>query len=318
MIGYIYYITNIANNKKYIGKTIDIDRRITRHLSDLRANRHHSIKLQRAFNKYGEAAFKIDVQEYPNITEEDLNLLEIQEIEKYNTYYDGYNETLGGEGHSTLFDFNTTVLIYQIGQRYDGIISKLARYYNCDGTTIKAIFQRSILNKIAYDEKQLENLINQIGLTEDNLKENYINNYSRQLSTSDVFKILSALKYSNISQADCAKIYNVSKDVINKMMSGKTYKKDVEEFNTLNDDQIYNIFIDFCKEHKMEHLMKDEKKKKIIITQEIVDFILDNKDKMTQKALGEKVGLERKRVARIIHKETYKDLVENWEKRHSS
>jgi group I intron endonuclease len=317
MIGYIYYITNTKNGKKYIGKTVDINRRISRHFADLRANRHHSIKLQRAFNKYGDSAFIVKVQEYQDVTEEDLSLLEMQEIKKYDSYYNGYNETLGGEGHSTLFDFNTTVLLYQIGQRYDGVIHKIAKHYNCDRTTIKAIFQRTSLDKVEYDKTQLENLIKQFGITDDYLKENYVNNYSRQLSSSDIFKILSALKYSNISQSECAKLYNVSKDVVNKMIVGKTYKEDVEQFNVFNDEQTYKLFVDFCNEHKREDLMGNKKKEKVVITQEIVDFILDNKDAMTQKALGEQMGLDRKRVARIIHKQTYKNLVEDWEKRHS-
>ena len=318
MIGYIYYIINTINKKRYIGKTIDINRRINRHFSDLRANKHHSKELQRAFNKYGEDAFTVKVQEYQNITEKELNILEIQKIKEYNSYYNGYNETLGGEGHLILFDFNTTVLLYQIGQRYDGVIHKLARYYNCDRTTIKAIFQRSILNKVEYDEIQLQDLIKRIGITDDNLKENYINNYSRKLTTLDVFKILSALKYSNISQAECARLYRINKDIINKMVVGKTYKSDIKAFNTLDEDQSYKLFIDFCNEHNRKDLINGTKKKQIIITQEIVDFILDNQDIMTQKALGDEIGIDRKRVARIIHKETYKDLIADWEKRHSS
>ena len=38
----------------YIGSSIDIGRRWNHHLVDLRRNKHHAVKLQRHFNKYGE------------------------------------------------------------------------------------------------------------------------------------------------------------------------------------------------------------------------------------------------------------------------
>lgn len=54
----IYEIVNTANGKRYIGSAISFKDRWKRHRSRLRAGDHHSIKLQRAWNKYGEASFK--------------------------------------------------------------------------------------------------------------------------------------------------------------------------------------------------------------------------------------------------------------------
>jgi group I intron endonuclease len=54
----IYTITNLVNNKQYVGSTVDFNRRKRQHLSKLRNNKHHSIKLQRAWNKYGEDKFE--------------------------------------------------------------------------------------------------------------------------------------------------------------------------------------------------------------------------------------------------------------------
>lgn len=47
----------------YVGSAIDIDARWRRHKNDLRKDVHHSIILQRAWNKYGENNFKIIVIE---------------------------------------------------------------------------------------------------------------------------------------------------------------------------------------------------------------------------------------------------------------
>jgi len=52
----IYKIVSKMNPERvYIGSSINIYFRWKKHLSDLRKNKHGSIKLQRHFNKYGEA-----------------------------------------------------------------------------------------------------------------------------------------------------------------------------------------------------------------------------------------------------------------------
>lgn len=51
----IYYIQSKEHpERKYIGSAANFNWRKSKHLSDLRKNKHHSIKLQRHFNKYGE------------------------------------------------------------------------------------------------------------------------------------------------------------------------------------------------------------------------------------------------------------------------
>jgi group I intron endonuclease len=54
----IYYIKNLITNKYYIGSSVDIEQRWASHKSDLKLNKHHSKYLQRAYNKYGRAAFE--------------------------------------------------------------------------------------------------------------------------------------------------------------------------------------------------------------------------------------------------------------------
>ena len=58
MIGYIYIITNIINDKKYIGSSVNYLKRKNSHICYLRSNKHHSQHLQNAYNKYGEENFK--------------------------------------------------------------------------------------------------------------------------------------------------------------------------------------------------------------------------------------------------------------------
>lgn len=59
----IYCIENIVNNKKYIGSSIDIRSRWKHHINALNRNTHHSILLNRAWNKYKEDSFKFYILE---------------------------------------------------------------------------------------------------------------------------------------------------------------------------------------------------------------------------------------------------------------
>ena len=56
--GYVYAIENTQNGGMYIGSTVDYKGRWHTHRSTLRNKRHHSFVLQRAWDKYGEAAFR--------------------------------------------------------------------------------------------------------------------------------------------------------------------------------------------------------------------------------------------------------------------
>jgi group I intron endonuclease len=49
----IYQITNIVNNKFYIGSAVSVKNRWQRHIKALRNNEHYNSRLQNAWNKYG-------------------------------------------------------------------------------------------------------------------------------------------------------------------------------------------------------------------------------------------------------------------------
>lgn len=53
----IYCIINTHNNKKYIGSSKNIRKRLWEHRSKLRHNKHDNVYLQKSWNKYGEDKF---------------------------------------------------------------------------------------------------------------------------------------------------------------------------------------------------------------------------------------------------------------------
>jgi group I intron endonuclease len=53
----IYRIRNLVNGKVYVGSAVNFRKRWNNHLVALRLDRHHSRKLQAAWNKYGEHSF---------------------------------------------------------------------------------------------------------------------------------------------------------------------------------------------------------------------------------------------------------------------
>lgn len=131
MKGKIYKIYNDVNDKLYIGKTLDtIENRLKEHKKDSKRVRKEKRPLYNAMNKYGTEHFYIEL-----IEEVDLELLSQREcywIEFYNTYYNGYNATKGGDGRQ-LYDYDLIVEIYLQGLTMKEISNQLG----CDVKVIR-------------------------------------------------------------------------------------------------------------------------------------------------------------------------------------
>ena len=105
-MAYIYSITNLQNNKFYVGKTTQPNPydRWKQHLQLARSkdnltenNSAHSMPIVRAISKYGADNFKFRIIEECN--DNNVNERETFWIEKLDAYgKNGYNITLGGEG----------------------------------------------------------------------------------------------------------------------------------------------------------------------------------------------------------------------------
>ena len=147
MVGYIYEIRNLVNNKVYIGSTINFKTRKNTHLYELKSNKHESRHLQSAYNKYGAENFKISIIKQFEIDN-------ISELYKYENDYCvrwktfdiefGYNLVVPSVNGGTEEPLNS-IPIYQINNNGE-IVGEFKSIEDCYRNT--GISQNAISNLI--------------------------------------------------------------------------------------------------------------------------------------------------------------------------
>ena len=134
-MGYIYCITNLVNQKKYVGKTTNsITERFKEHCSDSKRERCEKRPLYDAMNKYGVENFiveELEVVEDENLLSE-REIFWIKELQTYGSK--GYNATKGGDG-SILFDYDKIIETYALG----GTMTECAAKIHCSVDTVKKV-----------------------------------------------------------------------------------------------------------------------------------------------------------------------------------
>lgn len=156
--GYIYIITNKSNDKVYIGQTIssDLDQRFHEHIKSSKRFPHR--KLYKAFSDIGTALFSISLVETVPI--DLLNEREQYWISHYDSFQNGYNETIGGISR-TQYTYEAIVNDFLDGLTYQQISEK----YGCKTyEPIKAAlsqadisyrhYSKNSYKYVAYKEKQ--------------------------------------------------------------------------------------------------------------------------------------------------------------------
>lgn len=85
----IYKILNLINSKVYVGSSVNIEDRWSRHRGDLIKGKSCSPKLQNSYNKHGVENFEFIILEECDIDK----LIEREQyyIDLYNSYNEGYN-----------------------------------------------------------------------------------------------------------------------------------------------------------------------------------------------------------------------------------
>ena len=148
MNGYIYKIVNDINDKVYIGKTLaSIEKRFYEHCKDSKDLHKENRPLYKAMNKYGIEHFSI--QEIEQVSINDLSQREQYWINQYDSYHNGYNATLGGEGKQ-VYDYEVIIQSFLSGK----IVKELAQEFECDQGTIGKVIALAGLDSRSNEHKR--------------------------------------------------------------------------------------------------------------------------------------------------------------------
>jgi group I intron endonuclease len=143
----IYKITNLINNKCYIGKSSNIEERFKYHKQRYAEAKEWNKLLYKAIRKYKIENFSFEIIEIiEDYTEQKGNEREKYWIAYYNSYCknEGYNETLGGDGGITVKDPRATY-----GKiTNDEVIYLRKRYLECKYPS-SLIYEKEFKNKIS-------------------------------------------------------------------------------------------------------------------------------------------------------------------------
>ena len=319
MIGYIYIIENLTTNKKYVGLTTNIKKREHDHFSYLRRNAHVNQKLQNAFNKYGEKDFTFFYKEFEIKDFEQLKELEIEYIEKYNSYYEGYNLTLGGDGqmpNKQKFTFEEYCMIRMGCSTYKGLTNIVANYYNCANSLICTIkngehyhdcdTRFKELNEIEKREylKDFEELFS--------INKNNLPSKVKRIATTpqERVQILCFCEiYPYGSSGLVQKFFEIEKSAFCKMKKGNTFKEE------------YKIYKDLSYQEKLE--LSEKLKKRIGVyfnvdnLVSLSDYFLMYKAYENGKSLADisrHLNINVATVRHAVKQEHHKDLYEKYNK----
>lgn len=145
-MNFIYKITNITNNKVYIGQTA---RTVKERWHEHQKNAYQ-LELKRplyhAMRKYGIENFTIEIIEEV-ADEQTLNERETYWIEYYDSYGRGYNATKGGDG-SYRIDYEQVIQLYEKLQN----AAEVARQMNICVDSVRDTLHRSGISMLSAGE----------------------------------------------------------------------------------------------------------------------------------------------------------------------
>lgn len=151
--------------------------------------------MYRALNKYGLDNFKIEEIEQCSALE--INEREIYWINYYNTYKEGYNATLGGEGRP-LADYDLIVKLWNEGNN-----------------------RAKIITITGYDTGTITRALRGAGISEEELKQRQLHACDKPVARLDKDTLEVLQVYPSISAAEQAFNVTKGKSHISKVCNGK-------------------------------------------------------------------------------------------------
>lgn len=229
----IYLITNIINNKQYVGQSVDYLYRFRKHKEASKRPYSYQSALYNAMNKYGVENFVVSLLESQV---ENYNEREQYWINKLETLRPkGYNITSGGAWYPNLSGIQHHSATISSQEDLDFIYDMLL---NSNET------ETEIAKKIGTSQANISNI---------NLGKCYVQPgfdfplRSFHLEKGKLDRLTYDLKYSNYSYSELSKIYNLSIPQIKAICYGKSWFRDYlkyplrQENNHLKQNEITMI-----------------------------------------------------------------------------
>jgi len=280
VINGVYKISNMINNKVYIGESFNIKRRWKEHIQELINNSHYSLELQKDYNTYGKDNFKFEVLEeveykYKQVIRKCLLIiLEDKYIRQYNSIKEGYNNEntleLILKGEKALFNNKS------IDGREILIIKKIIKNIENNGVYIpsKNAIKKETESKI---KKELKPKIKKVTVPKD----------GRSIITKENVEIVADNCKNYIFENNFMKLNTVLKDIGFSVSKIYQILRDINILNNENiwlidDDSMFKMELKLHYENKYYVAYLSRKGFKFILTK-VLKYILDNKIEITFK-----------------------------------
>lgn len=207
----VYQFENIITNQRYIGQSAEIEDRYKKHIRLLELGIHHSIKLQKAWDKYGRENFIHSI-----LTECPPDELLEQEgyyVTKYNSHIDGYNMKMGGVGKGG--HYKTYYRIIRKGtdngkKRYALITPERKDIFNSIYKDILDYYCE-LLNSQETEEEEAINMITK--LSEKRKKESLKSSNYDLISNLGINYLINQAK-NGLTQKDIRELHNIPRKTI--------------------------------------------------------------------------------------------------------
>lgn len=150
-MGFIYKITNSINNKVYIGKTEkeNPNDRFKQHLCDSGKIYKNIRPLYSAIKKYGKHNFNFEILEET----ENASDREKFYIDFYNSYKNGYNATIGGDGRQYITN-QKEIIEYFNSNNF--LLIDVANHFNIHPQTLKTILDKFKIDYNKFGRRKLK------------------------------------------------------------------------------------------------------------------------------------------------------------------
>lgn len=134
----IYKITNLVNGKVYVGQSTNIPTRWRRHRAEVN-NPNNDYPLYRAMRKYGLENFSFEIIE--ECSKELLDSRERYWIKTLDSYYNGYNQTSGGQAGGASISLQPSDVLEIIDLLKNTTLGnqEIAKEYNVSENTVCGI-----------------------------------------------------------------------------------------------------------------------------------------------------------------------------------